>query len=696
MTSSPLGKGKGRADPLPSSSFSTASSLHPSVHSNLSTPRRKRALRHGRGPLIRDSDDEGSIGVPEGLQRQDPIDLGAMLCLAIGVGCGLLLLAVAITHLWLGHVISEQGGVAEMGRGVAVGVKGVKWGEGGVEVWGKAGVDVKRALGWEKKEKGGWLRRFEARVAKWGTGEVGSASVRVGRAVLTTAEGEELVVVKGFDTLVLPLSYPVGRAAPRMDDYSLVLPLDVVEPALLRKIAKEAWTSGEYAVRVVMEGVQVEPGIVAQGFVSRLIRKLGAIKIGDVLKEVSGRGLLVFLRTFSAPLTPRRAVPHLPGSGDPSSLISLKRYSISPSTSPTTNASVVALSASATLSNPLHNSSFLDGQLAHLAYELPFRFPVAVFLSGSNSTADDVLIAQVSSDPFAFERGDAKTPLAIKGQLVPTNSSKTPATFTSAISTFLARYIAGKNNTVLIRYDPSPPPTDDSVPLPPPFFAPLLEELTIPFDFPAPSSHMELFRNLRIEDMKIRLSSLSADDPEGDLLCSGKVVGEVVLPERFASLESAIDVRSILPDVFVYDGDLPSFSSFLLPASQLAFSSSAASEAYPPSPIPASAFARLRPSLSIPSLTTHTPANTTHPSTTLISATFLDAPLFLLPGRGEVFRHFVGKIIFGGPGAKVRAGVRGLTGVGVEVRGWGEVELEGLPIEGSFDVGRGGAESGLL
>ena len=175
------------------------------------------------------------------------------------------------------------------------------------------------------------------------------------------------------------------------------------------------------------------------------------------------------------------------------------------------------------------------------------------------------------------------------------------------------------------------------------------------------------------------------------MLFRSKVVGEVVLPERFASLESAIDVRSILPDVFVYDGDLPSFSSFLLPASQLAFSSSAASEAYPPSPIPASAFARLRPSLSIPSHTTHTPANTTHPSTTLISATFLDAPLFLLPGRGEVFRHFVGKIIFGGPGAKVRAGVRGLTGWESRCGGGGRSSWRGCRLRGalmSAGVGR--------
>lgn len=291
MTPTPLDKGKGRADPLPLPTSIPSSPL-PSVHSTFSTPRRKRALRHGRGPLIRDSDDEGSIGVPEGLPRQDPIDIGAMLCLALGVGCGLLLLAVAITHLWLGHVISEQGGVAEMGRGVAVGVEGIKWGEGGVEVWGKAGVDVKRALGWATKEKGGWMRRFEARVARWGTSEVGSTSVRVRRAVLKSAGGEELVVVEGIDTLVLPLSYPVGGAEPRMDEYSLVLPIDVVDPALLGRIAKEAWSSGGYAMRVDVEGVQVEPGASAGGIVGGLIRKLGAIQLGDILKEFSGRSSL--------------------------------------------------------------------------------------------------------------------------------------------------------------------------------------------------------------------------------------------------------------------------------------------------------------------------------------------------------------------------------------------------------------------
>lgn len=196
--------------------------------------------------------------------------------------------------------------------------------------------------------------------------------------------------------------------------------------------------------------------------------------------------------------------------------------------------------------------------------------------------------------------------------------------------------------------------------------------------------------------MKIRLSSLlkshDQDDPddEGDLLCSGRVVGEVALPDEFEGLLEAIRVESIWPDVFVYDGDLPR-ESHMDTTSQLILSS-ATTKSYPPSPVPANAFGRLHPSSSITAFTTHVPRNSTHNATTLITATFIDAPLWLIPGREDVFRRFVSKIIFG-TGAKVRAGVRGISAVQVQLGGWGEIQLEGLPIEGSFFVGRGGVES---
>jgi len=185
------------------------------------------------------------------------------------------------------------------------------------------------------------------------------------------------------------------------------------------------------------------------------------------------------------------------------------------------------------------------------------------------------------------------------------------------------------------------------------------------------------------------------------------VVGELVLPGHFDSLGEAIDVRALWPDVFVYDGTLPAEAKSarlakrlaiadqiqFSPSGGLALDSDTEAAAYPPNPIPANAFARLNPPEFIPSLTAHTPANATHNATTTISATFVDAPLFLLPGRGEVFRRFVAKLLFGGPNAKVLCGVRGVAAVRVELGGWGAVELGNLPCQGEFNVGRGGVES---
>lgn len=488
-----------------------------------------------------------------------------------------------------------------------------------------------------------------------------------------------------------------------------------------------------------------------------------------------------------AELTPRAlfTVPDLPGSSDPASLVNLTSYNIFQSHLPQhSNTSVIALSASADLTNPLY-SAMKHGKIPSLKWGLPFKFPVTVSLPLPPTTLPpgaphvaaeqqtDVLIAKLASDPFAFGLLEKHTSLSIEGHLVPAGNltagavrkgkkdDDSPPPLATALSRFIARYLAGKENEVLIRYDPTPlTPAPSSVvsseqaPYPPPIVGDLLSSLTIPFSLPGRNTtgpSPQLFRNLKIEDMKIKVagmarllpgsSSFGTDEPEGDLLCSGKVVGEVALPEEFKMLEEALSVSSIFPDVYVYDGALPPTSSSLVKRSQLPFlaSSSSSEDAtlsssssfdndnddedlpttYPPTPVPATAFARLHPSTSISATTLHIPANSTHNATTLVSATFVDAPLFLLPGRGDVFRtllflrllsrarpfanspnpirfvytgRFVGKILFGGPNSKVKAGVRGVTAVEAGLGGWGEVGVEGIEIEGEFFVGSGGVE----
>jgi hypothetical protein len=402
-------------------------------------------------------------------------------------------------------------------------------------------------------------------------------------------------------------------------------------------------------------------------------------------------------------LTVHPAVPTMPGSSDPSSLVSLDSYSIYQSHVPhTPNSSFIAIAASATLFNPLFNSTFMDGRFSSLPWGVPYKLPVAVYLPGIGKGAP-VQVARVVTRPFGFISGASETKVTMGGELVSVVGGKSVESkrVKDALSGFVERYLAGENSTILVRYDsaPSAPAPDDTALFPPDLIVPVIDNVTVPLTFPGTTSKMELFKNLRIEDMKIRLSSLlkshdqTDPDDEGDLLCSGRVVGELALPDEFEGLGDAIGVESIWPDVFVYDGDLPHESINVDPSSQLVLGGSATTQSYPPSPVPLNAFGRLHPSSSITASTTHFPRNSTHNSTTLITATFVDAPMWLIPGREDVFRRFVSKIIFGGSNARVRASVRGVSAVEVQLGGWGEIGLEGLPIEGSFMVGRGGISS---
>lgn len=438
-------------------------------------------------------------------------------------------------------------------------------------------------------------------------------------------------------------------------------------------------------------------------------------------------------------------MPSIPGASDPSSLVNLTSFNVFETRSPAyPNTTVIGMAAKADLSNPLL-PLVQSGRIPSFAWGIPYRLPFSIFLplpspnippsfrlsKGNDSTPfppSAVLLAKISTAPFSFPLDATFAPLSLAGYLVPAGNltharGTEPPPLAGALSRFVKRYLAGKSNKVLVRYDPDPEEKDD---VPSPVVGEMLKGVEVPLEFPGSTAHEALFKNLHIEDMKIKLAGMitsplsmmgiaTGEEPEGDLLCSGKVVGEVNLPPQFAQLVKSLDVKSIWPDVFVYDGALPRDGArlgrrSLEGAEQLAFGAEEtdvaddsvdatsssdifSTSSYPPSPVPANAFARLRPHSSIAATTTHIPANATHNATTLITATFIDAPLFLLADRSDVFRRFVGKIIFGQPGSKVKAGVRGVSEVQVGLGGWGEVGVEDMPIEGEFWVGAGGVES---
>ncbi|GAA5825481.1 hypothetical protein JCM11251_007004 [Rhodosporidiobolus azoricus] len=774
---------------------------------------KKTRLRHGRGPLVPDSDDEDSHGGstlrPNNVSEDDPEGglryvqvvrpeqparrwtWASVLCLVSSLIFCFALVLLAAVHLWVGHLMSEQ---AKHGTPEEMAQRGLLWegpsavrvqalegnGEGGneggglvMEVDGMAGVDVRKALDWEMRDNEGkglgrWMRRWEGRVARWGIAKAKTVAVQVGDIAIYDAsllsaydndQVDPLIVVPSLSTLHLPLSYPSkSDPLPTLSAFTLRIPLSFPSPQSLASFAEKVWEVKTYSVRADIGTVGVTVGEEkTKGVAGWFLRKMGKINVSGLSRVQNGE------------------VPAVPMPEDPMNALQNLTYSVftSPApdspTHPPNTSSVIAFSASGLLENPLL-PLIEQGKVPPVAWGMPFRVPVDISLElpplpeaavkdkkdkkhGNETTPPhipeptEVLLARVATNPFSFPLGAKSANLSLSGHAVPagnlTPSAPTPpsppvssglsavtrpdqqAPLSRALSRFVARFLSGRNNTVSIRYasHPEPPlpplPTPDA-PFPPSFISDLLSTRVMRVTVPGTNEKPDFFKNLRMEDMKIKLGGVGEGD-DADLLASGRVVGEVVLPDVAKTLENGIDAREIWPDVIVYDGELPAHSEgvaaskgmrvtleedderderWALPSAggQIAFSSTSHegsgdtddAPSYPPSPLPPNAFARMRPSSSMPATTTHYPANSTHPAQTIVSAAFVDAPLYLLPGRGDVLRRFVGKIVFGG---KARASMGGRTSVRVRVDGFGEVELVEIPIEAAFNVGRGGVEN---
>ncbi|GAA5902681.1 uncharacterized protein JCM6883_007206 [Sporobolomyces salmoneus] len=754
MSSSPLrGNGKAPADPndLESAPLLSPDPDAPSP-SSPSTIRKSR-FRNGRRDLDADEDEEqdtnGLLGseddplirVVPAQPTRNRLSMSSICCVFFASIFILSLIVAATFHLWIGHLLSEQakhGTPDEMAeRGLlfegpsSVKVSPIEDGNDQlrviVEVEGMAGIDARKALGWETKEDGKWLRRIENRVAKWAVRKAQGVNVNVGRVELypgidnfDSSDASPLIVVDGMDSLHLPLSYPTkADPAPKMQSFVLQIPVSFPSPRDLVEYGRNVWETKEYSVEAVIPKLQVS-----------LDKKnlVGNIKVGNVQKRIIG------LRKSSDPLKSSlpsansslvEKVPNLPTPPqDPMTLVDLVSYSAFESPSPThPNQTVIAMDIRGLMKDPLADA-VKQGQIPAVSWGMPFRFPVSISIPlppqedlASSSPhpripePTEVLLARVSTAPFSFPLHAKSAPVAVSGRVVPAGNLLKGGPWTGqpplsrALSRFVARYLSGKPNDVLIRYDstPEPPlPSDPSpdAPYPPSFVSDLAKDYTFVFKLPGTNEVPDVFHNLRMEDMKIKLGG-GGEGPEGDLLASGRVVGEVVLPEAAKALEDAINAKRIQPDVLVYDGDLPRFdldsSSTFLDSNhgQFSFGKGGGGKVddqadYPPNPLPANAFARMRMVDSMPAETIHIPGNSTHNATTIVSATFVDAPLFLLPGRSDVLRRFIGKIVFSG---KAKASMKGISSVDLALGGFGEIGLQDIPIEASFMVGRSGVGS---
>ncbi|KAJ4465780.1 hypothetical protein C8J55DRAFT_566035 [Lentinula edodes] len=148
--------------------------------------------------------------------------------------------------------------------------------------------------------------------------------------------------------------------------------------------------------------------------------------------------------------------------------------------------------------------------------KLPF---VVSLLSESSSLTP---IASVQTDPFALTHPNIT--LGITGYVL----SLPPDAF-PVLSTFLTHYLAGRSNLISIS-------------------TPLVSDMTIEANFPAPNPKPQILRNVTIHDMKMK--------PGNTFLASGTVLAHIVLPKGM-DVDIDIDVKCVLPDVLVFDGEVP-------------------------------------------------------------------------------------------------------------------------------------------
>lgn len=220
-----------------------------------------------------------------------------------------------------------------------------------------------------------------------------------------------------------------------------------------------------------------------------------------------------------------------------------------------------------------------------------------VSLPHANSSAA-LPIASIYTEPFALTYPNIT--FLINGTVLPISHNDS-----GTLSAFLSDYVSG---------------IDSNIQISTPFFP----DLSVNAVFPAPRPKPEILQNVTITDMRIK--------PLGaTMAASGTVFARVVLPK---GIKVGLDVNRVLPDVLVFDGEVPSDSAFV--------SIDVATNL--PDPLPERAFAHIRPDDWLDALSVPVGGEDDEGSVVAVSAKIEDVPLEVLPGREREFSNFVGKV----------------------------------------------------
>jgi hypothetical protein len=280
----------------------------------------------------------------------------------------------------------------------------------------------------------------------------------------------------------------------------------------------------------------------------------------------------------------------MPGPNAPfppiSDLITLETFGVS------SEPDTISLSARANVVDPIPLSFNFSSPVLPFMISLP---------SASNTSTAPTPVAAVHTEPFSLTHPNIT--LHISGAVLPIPPSSTPV-----LSGFIANYLRGQSSPIIIS-------------------SPYFPSYLIDADFPGPSTKPKLLRNVTIHNMKLV--------PKGTtFMATGTVYARVVLPP---GMNISMDVNRILPDVLVFDGDVP--------LQVLSDVDKGGDPAPPlPDPLPERAFARIRPDNWLDSLSQGDEVPGNEGSVYTVTADLVDVPLQILPGREKAFRSFVGKV----------------------------------------------------
>lgn len=231
--------------------------------------------------------------------------------------------------------------------------------------------------------------------------------------------------------------------------------------------------------------------------------------------------------------------------------------------------------------------------------------PFTVSLPQSNDTTALVPVASAVTAPFSLSHPNISVSLA--GRILPL-----PANASTTVSAVIANYVSARDSELFIS-------------------TPLFPDATVSATFPALRPKPQILRDVTIRNMKIRTTNNGSG-----MLASGTVYARVVLPPGF---DVALNVSRVLPDVLIYDGEVPEDGASsrphvgdVPPAPPL------------PDPLPERAFGHIRPDDWLPSTSTPVESDEADGTAVEVLAQIVDVPLEVLPGRDREFRNFVSKV----------------------------------------------------